>query len=196
MKKIWHVLLIVVCALCLGLAACGKEETTAIKLSGKALTLKTGATATIEAVLGDDVDFTADDLVWSSSDDKIVTVKGEGLKATVTAVAVGKAKITASYGSMKAECTVTVEKSDLSPISIFLPEGKLVLKAKVEATVKAFSDVELTGTPVWSSSDTTIGTVEGQGLTARVKALKRGECTITVTCDGYSASFTLIVGVS
>ena len=198
MKKIWHVLIMAVCCLCFGLAACngGGSSDPSITLSETALTIKVGESATLEATLAEGVDFTAEELTWSSSDEAVVSVTGEGATATVKALAVGSATVTVSYGEEKAECTVTVEKRDIEPLSIFLPEGKLILKPNVTASVKALSDIELKGEPVWSSSDTTIGTVEGQGLTARVTSLKRGECTITVECDGYSASFTLVVGIS
>ena len=200
MKKIWHILLLAVCCLCFGLAACGGDNTgdntSAITLSKETLTLKAGGSATLEATIAEGAEFTAEELTWVSSDADVVSVTGEGATATVTAKAVGTATITVSFGEEKAECAVTVEKSDINPISIFLPEGKLVVKINVTTTVKAISEIPLTGEPVWSSSDTSIGTVESQGLTARVTSLKRGECTITVQCDGYSASFTLVVGIS
>lgn len=198
MKKVWHVLLMVVCCLCFGLAACGGKTETAITLSKEALTLKVGGSETLEATLAEGASFTAEELVWTSSDESVVSVTGEGATATVTALAVGTATVTVSFGEDKAECAVTVEESEnkTNPLSIFLPEGKLILKPNVTASVKAMSETALTGEPVWTSSDPTIGTVEGQGLTARVTSLKRGECTITVACDGFTASFTLVVGIS
>ena len=49
---------------------------------------------------------------WSSSDETVATVDGNGL---VTGLAEGTAVITAAIGDVKAECTVTVEKYNTAP---------------------------------------------------------------------------------
>lgn len=154
------------------------------------LTLKTGAreTLTLTGAEGD--------LTWSSSDETVVTVEGEGETVEAVARGVGSAEITVTCGDETiATCSVTVEKSTLS---VFLPENPnlLVLKRNMTATVKAYSETALSEDPVWESSDPSIATVEYQGLTARVTAVARGECEITVRCGEEAASFRLCVGVS
>ena len=55
---------------------------------------------------------TTDDVVWSSDAEEFATVSESGL---VTAVAAGTAKISATYGSVSATCTVHVSEPDPEP---------------------------------------------------------------------------------
>lgn len=55
---------------------------------------------------------TTDDVVWSSDAEEFATVSESGL---VTAVAAGTAKISATYGSVSATCTVHVSEPDPDP---------------------------------------------------------------------------------
>lgn len=76
----------------------------ALYLSDDAVTLGTGDDATLTLYAEpEEVDVSA--AVWTSSDESIATVDGEG---TVTAVAEGKATVTATLGGMQAACEVTV----------------------------------------------------------------------------------------
>lgn len=52
-------------------------------------------------------------VTWESNDTNVVKVSGTGRTATVTAVGVGKATITASSGGIEASCTVTVKAGTL-----------------------------------------------------------------------------------
>jgi len=52
------------------------------------------------------------------------------------------------------------------------------------------ADVEQTSTPVWSSNNTDVATVDQEG---KVTAVAEGEATITVTVDNASASATVVV---
>ncbi len=131
---------------------------------------------------------------WTTSDETVATLTwGEGAAtATVKGVAAGTATVRIMYqDKVLAECTVTVS---VSPLTVFLPEGKLVLVKNGVATVKALCEVPVEGEAVWKVADETVGSVEWQGLTARVKALKRGTTTVTVTLGEYQASFELLVG--
>lgn len=76
----------------------------ALYLSDDAVTLGTGDDATLTLYAEpEEVDVSA--AVWTSSDESIATVDGEG---TVTAVAEGEATVTATLGGMEAVCEVTV----------------------------------------------------------------------------------------
>lgn len=55
---------------------------------------------------------TTDNVVWSSDAEEFATVSESGL---VTAVAAGTAKISATYGSVSATCTVHVSEPDPDP---------------------------------------------------------------------------------
>ena len=58
---------------------------------------------------------TTDDVVWSSDAEEFATVSESGL---VTAVAAGTAKISATYGSVSATCTVHVSEPDPTATSV------------------------------------------------------------------------------
>lgn len=76
----------------------------ALYLSDDAVTLGTGDDATLTLYAEpEEVDVSA--AVWTSSDESIAAVDGEG---TVTAVAEGEATVTATLGGMEAVCEVTV----------------------------------------------------------------------------------------
>lgn len=73
-------------------------------LSDDAITLRTGEEETLTLTADpEEVDVSA--AAWTSSDESIVTVDGEG---TLTAVAEGKATVTAALGGAEASCEVTV----------------------------------------------------------------------------------------
>lgn len=80
-------------------------KVTEVKLDKTAVSLKAGETAQLTAtVLPDNA---ADKTVtWTSSDEKVATV----VNGKITAVAAGKATITATAGGKSAACTVTVTK--------------------------------------------------------------------------------------
>ena len=80
--------------------------------SGKTIALPVGLTQTLSAVIVPE-DATVKDVVWSSSNDKVASVDENGV---VTAVAKGKAKITADAADgskAKAVVTVNVNEYDL-----------------------------------------------------------------------------------
>lgn len=132
--------------------------------------------------------------VWTSEDPGIATVAGSGLTATVTAVSEGAVTVKAMDGERElAHCEVTVTAY---PVTVNVPSGKLILRKNTVVTVKAWIAEGLREPVTWESSDEAFGTVEYQGPIARVKAVKRGNCIITVKCGGYSASFELIIGLN
>ncbi len=198
MKKKFLLLICLLTALCCMLCACGEvpidPPDPGLTLDRTSLTLMDGGEGQLT------VSFQGEKTIsWTVSDKSVVSVTADGAKATVKGLKEGTATVTAACDDLTATCTVTVKRSALS---VYLPDGptgslkngRLVLVKNGVATVRAMSDTPLTGVPKWSSSDESIGTVESQGLIARVKAVARGVCTITVECDGYSASFTLFVG--
>lgn len=87
----------------------------ALYLSDDAVTLGTGDDATLTLYAEpEEVDVSA--AVWTSSDESIATVDGEG---TVTAVAEGEATVTATLGGMEAVCEVTVSDKTSAGSSSF-----------------------------------------------------------------------------
>ena len=155
---------------------------TGVKLDGSTLALKTGdvgtLTATVEPAEAENKNITA-----KSSDEKVATVMVDAAsgKVTVTAVGAGTATITVASeadSTKAATCTVTVTASQ-KPV-ITLDRSELTLEKDKEATLKAtVTGAEADKQAVtFSSSDTTVVTVDENG---KLKALKAGTVTITVT---------------
>lgn len=122
------------------------------------------------------------DVVWSTNNDKIVTVTSKGL---VTAVSRGTAIITAKtkVGGYTATCAITVGDKvavtgltiDTTSLNMLKGDNRTIL-----ATISPSNASEKT--IEWSSSDTTIATVSDNGV---VTAVGSGEAVITaVTRDG------------
>ncbi|MDE6017301.1 MAG: Ig-like domain-containing protein, partial [Muribaculaceae bacterium] len=81
-------------------------EVTGITLDVTEKTIVVGETLTIKATVTPENATDAKNVVWTSSDESVATVKD----GVVTAVAIGKATITAEAGGKTAKCVVTVDK--------------------------------------------------------------------------------------
>ena len=131
------------------------------KLSKAELSLNVGSTYTLKvSSLGNRT------VAWSSSDDKVATVKD----GTVTAIREGACTITATPSNGKAlKCAITVK--DPAELS----ETKLSMNAGTTYALK----VKKLGnrTVTWSSSNKKVATVKDGTVTA----IKAGKCTITAT---------------
>ena len=129
-------------------------------------------------------------LSWTSSDESIATVDGEG---KVTAVSEGEAVITAKTGNLKyATCTVTVSAATVAVESVSLNKTQLTLNEGGEETLTAtVLPVNATDkSAVWSSSDESVATVNENG---KVTAVAAGTATITATAGGKIAECAVTV---
>ena len=126
---------------------------------------------------------------WTSSNNSVATVDGNG---KVTAVGVGSANITASYGgSVSATCAVTVVGITLNKTSTTLYIQNGTYGSEV-LTANVFPSSALT----WTSSNPAVATVTSTGTnTARVTSVGTGTTTIKVTNEdgSYSATCTVTV---
>lgn len=124
-------------------------------------------------------------VTWSSSDESVATVDGNGL---VTAVAGGTATITVktSNSSKTATCAVTVLES---VTGVTLPNDRMTLYLGQVYTLKAtvLPKTATNQTVTWSSSDAKIVKVSDSGV---LTAVADGTATITVKTQdgGFSAS--------
>ncbi len=130
-------------------------------------------------------------IVWSTSDASVVTVNSEG---RVVSKGVGTASIMASLCGTADTMAVTVRQVPaglhLTPTSVAVDAGDTV---RVNAVVVDSSGVAIPGEPVtWSSNDTTVATVDGQGL---VKGVAGGTTTLTVSAGGFTASPSVAVTI-
>jgi trimeric autotransporter adhesin len=147
-------------------------------------------TATGNYTDGSSADLTA--LVsWSSSSNGIATVSAAGVVAGMTA---GTTNISASLGGVLGSTSVTVTAPSLVSISV-TPVG-LTLGIGISqqyvatATYSDGSSADLSSGVTWSSSSTSVATVNSSGLVTTVAA---GQTTITASVTGLSDTSTLTV---
>ncbi len=129
-------------------------------------------------------DFLEGEFQWSSSNEKVATVK-DGL---VTAIDKGTAVITVRSGEFYAECNVEVPEVSLSRLEINEVWDNLEVDKTLELVVTCYPVYTTDDTTVtWSSADESIATVSQTGV---VTGVSEGWVTITakvgnlsVTCD-------------
>jgi alpha-tubulin suppressor-like RCC1 family protein/uncharacterized protein YjdB len=132
---------------------------------------------------------------WSSSDTTKATVAGDGLGATVTAVAPGPVTITAAStddATKKGVCAVTVVPAAPDPDGVTVAPMDLSLKPNATGTLTATVSPAGAGQAVtWTSDDETVATVigSGNGQTATVTAVAEGTARITATAVGFPGIF-------
>ena len=160
-----------------------KKAPTSIELNKTEATLGVGQTLTLTTSITPSDAFTY--YSWSSSNSTVATVE----KGKVTAKKVGTATITAKTSNGKtASCTITVKPAptavSLDRTSVELQVGKTCKLTPTLTPSDAFTYYS------WSSSDSTVATVEKGKVTAK----KVGTATITVkTSNGKTKTCTVKV---
>lgn len=126
-------------------------------------------------------DATNTDIEWSSTNEAVATVDGDGI---VTAISEGGARITATTvdGDFTAECDIVVDDSHVRVRNVFLDHETLLVYKGREATLTATvtPDDATDQTVVWKSSDESVATVNQFGT---VTGISDGTATITVTTN-------------
>ena len=193
-------------ALLIGLAvACGKPEpdpghgqttpsqpqvvaVSSVSLDKTSVSLNVGESVTLAATVKPD-NATNKTVSWSSSNASVASVDASG---KVSAVAEGTATITAKAGDKTATCSVTVTKKVVAVESVTLDKSSLELNegetATLTATVKPDNASDKTVT--WSSSKTSVATVDANG---KVTAVAEGNATITAKAGNKSATCSVTV---
>ena len=148
---------------------------TGVTLSSHAEDMDRGDTLTLTATVSPD-DTTKPEVAWTSSDTLVATVSSSGL---VTATGEGTAIITATADGKSDTCTITVENRvmsvALSSSSENMDRGDtLTLTATVSPDDSTYPEV------TWSSSDSSVATVDSSGV---VTAISGGSAIITVTTN-------------
>ena len=157
---------------------------TGIRLSETSLQLNKGDSRTLSATVQPD-NATDNAVQWTSSDNSVASVDQNG---TITAVAGGKATITASAGGVSASCSVNVNvpvtSIRLSSIILTLEKGQF---AVLTATVSP--EDALDKCVQWNSDNPSVASVDQNG---KVTAINDGRAKITASAGGFTASCSVI----
>ena len=158
-------------------------QASSVSLNKKDITIKVGETITLGAtVLPNNT--TDKSVVWSSSDDGIVSVKD----GQVTGKKAGNATITVTTKNGKTDkCVISVQAVPVTGISLN-SAAKMINVGESFPLSATITPSDATNKEiVWSSSDSSVATVSDKGL---VKGVKDGTATITATTDnGKNATF-------
>lgn len=160
---------------------------TGISLDKTTLELSKGQSSEALRVIYNPANTTDDKTVtWSSADEKIATVKN----GVVTAKATGTTKITATVGTHKAECTVTVN-AKLTGIKV-TPEKVTVEKGQTANLSVAYLPADTTDRKAvtWKSENENVATVDANGVvtavaggTTKIVATATANDKITAVCE-------------
>lgn len=151
------------------------NTTEATMIIGETLTL----TATVDP---EDADVTVN---WQSSNTSAATVDSNG---TVTANALGTTVITASVGSVKAECTVTVSDNSVKVESVTLDKNNtgIIIGETVKLTATVSPDEATDKKVSWSSSNSKVASVSSDGT---VTGVAEGTAQIYAKSSSNSACY-------
>jgi uncharacterized protein YjdB/tRNA A-37 threonylcarbamoyl transferase component Bud32 len=173
-------------------ATVAPERVVAVEVSPSACELEEGEEARLTASPRGKTGMVLSDrkVEWSSEDPSVVRVSGDG---SLRGLSPGSIKVTARCGDHHATCRVTVNPAavgslDIGPTHLSLVEGE---SGSLSATVRSERERELAGRSIsWASTEPEIAQVSHDG---RVQALAAGRGTITATCEGKSASASVLV---
>ena len=108
----------------------------------------------------------------------------------MTAVAAGSAIITAQAGNVKADCSVTVNPTEVTSITLNKTSVTLSAGESVELTATISPENATDKTVNWTSSNTGVATVSD----GKVTAVAAGSAIITARSNnGYSATCHIVV---
>jgi len=134
------------------------------------------------------------DVTWSSADDGVVSVDGDGV---VTAVDEGSATVSAVYGDYTATLDVTVSKAQLAKVSIFprdlsIPKN-LSQQLVANGTYSDGSIFDISNQVAWESSEPSTASVVANGV---VTAWELGSATVTAYLGTIQDSTTVEGGAA
>ena len=173
------------------LFACTQKEqevrVESVSINQSSVELEIGKTLQLNATVSPST-ATRKDITWSSSKSSVASVSSSGL---VTAVSEGTTKITATADGKKGECTVTVFKGfvAVSEVKLGKTEVTLYVGEEESLTASVLPDNATDKTITWTSSDKSIASVES----GKVKAVKKGEATITAKAGDKTAEAKIVV---
>ena len=128
---------------------------------------------------------------WASTNPAVATVNSSGL---ATAVGEGTAQIIATFQGVAGQTTLTVTSAVIDSIAV-VPSSPSIAKGLTQqftanATLSDGSIQDVTAAAAWTSSTTSVATIDGNGLAI---GLNEGATTITATLTAVSGSTVLTV---
>jgi serine/threonine-protein kinase len=158
-----------------------------IRVSPDAVTLTVGATRRLEAVALDAAGAPVEGhaLRWTTGNPAVAAISRDGV---VTARGGGTTTVTAAAGGRRGAATVTVGGAVEAVASVVVTPDRLELEvghtALLSAIVTGTAGSRLTRAATWTSTDTDVAAVSGDG---RVTARAAGVAIVTATVDGRPA---------
>lgn len=152
-----------------------------------------GESAQLTAVAKQDDTTVNTSLVWTSSDTSLATVNNTGL---VKFLADGNVTITAAWTSQNVSGTkaIVITEPDSYSLSIAANDSYSTSDTPtLTATAQKDGVTDTTATITWSSSDTSIATIDSTG---KVTFLKAGNITFTATWTQYNKTATKSITVT
>ena len=156
------------------LVSCQTNEVK-ITLEPSSLTLSMGKTA----LLNPTIQGTTENVVWTSSDTVVATV----WNGIVTAQNKGVAVVSATVGTISAECMVYVVSKPQLPMNV--SSQQIEVKKTLQLSV-----ADAKSALVWTSANPAVASVDKNGL---VTGVNDGRTTITATCDDGEAQCVVTV---
>ncbi len=123
-----------------------------------------------------------DSITWESSNPSVATVTSDGV---VTARSKGECNITVTVLDKRATCHVTVSEILPTSITLSLESALMERDSALTLTATILPENATYTTVTWSSSNSSIATVNSQGI---VTAHGVGECDITANCKNLTAT--------
>lgn len=162
---------------------------TGITLDATTQKLDTGKTFTLKATVAPAN--TTDKVVWSSSNAAVAKVSSTGV---VTAVKPGTAVITATAGSVKATCTITVANPvvKVTGIKITASSRSIAAGKKVQLKATAAPSNADNKAVTWTSSNKKVATVNSKGVVTFNKKAGGKKVTITAAAKDGSKKYAKI----
>ena len=165
---------------------------TAIALNKSTTTIAIGDSETLTIIYTPADANTGKAVTWTSSNTSVATVDNSG---KVTGVAVGTATITATSttdASITVSCAVTVEAVAVTGVSINPTSANLQIGGSTDLTYTILPANATDKSVSWSSSNTSVATVNN----GHVSAVAAGTATITVTTTDGNKTATCSVTVT
>ena len=157
---------------------------TGITLDQTSASLKVNESITLTATVSP-TNATDKTLTWSTSDESVATVSN----GVVIAVKTGTATVTAQAGDKKATCSITVEATPVTSVTLDRTSASLNVNESITLTATVKPDDATDKTVTWTSSNESIASVTEGVVTAH----KGGTATITAQAGDKTATCEITV---